>query len=259
MKVSGQARNNGVDFSGENYKVSFRLSKGDNVSIKHEKHRIKGEFTSFLRGIPILRTIAFFIDTPMLLLLLPLMILGDVLLNENSNAISLSESVQLPLMIGLLSLNVIILIYLFKTTIWKLKETWKYHGAEHKTIYAVKNNVTLDLAEVRKCPRVAGRCGTNFVMFFIFFSVIFFILGKYISALDYVSIKTLAAFIIANELFDIDDGEKKPILKYFYKMGFWQQQHLLTSEPTDIQLQAAISAMKVLVELEADESENQDK
>jgi len=256
MKVGGQSRNNGIDFNGEIFKVSVRLNEDQDVSIKYEKHVVPSKFISFLNSVPILRTIAFFIEMPILLLTIPILILGDVLLNSERATTLLSDGMQLPLLIGLTIINIAILAYLFKTTIWKLKETWKFHGAEHKTIYAVKKSVALNLEEVRKCPRVSERCGTNFVMFFIFFFIVILVLGNYIKILDYASIRTILAFVIANELFEISDGESKPILKYFYKMGLWQQQHLLTSEPTDIQLQAAISAMKELIELEANEPED---
>lgn len=256
MKVGGQSRNDGIDFNGDVYKVSVRLGKDQSVSIKHEKHVIPSKFISFLNSLPILRTIASFIETPILLFILPVLIVGDIFINSEHGSTLLSDSMQLPLLLGLTVLNIFILAYLFKTTIWKLKETWKFHGAEHKTIYAVKKGIVLDLAEVRKCPRVSERCGTNFVMFFIFFFIVILVLGNYIKILDYASIRTILAFVIANELFEISDGESKPILKYFYKMGLWQQQHLLTSEPTDIQLQAAISAMKELIELEANEPED---
>ena len=90
-------------------------------------------------------------------------------------------------------------------------------------------------------------------MFLVFFLLFFFIISKYISIFEYLSIRGAVAFILAYEIFCVNDGEKKPIIKYFYKTGMWLQKNLFTIEPTDQQLQAAISTMKVLIELEADE------
>jgi len=255
IKVSGQARNNGVDFFGDCYKVSCTLNKDQSVTIKNEKRKIIGKVTSFLMNVPILRTIAFFIDMPLLFAIMVMMILSDVLFKSDNEASLLSDNIYLLIFVGLFILTVCSVIFLIKTILWKLKKSWQFHGAEHKTIYAVGNDVPLELVNVRKCPRISECCGTNFVVFFVFFATIFFTIGNYISFLDYFSVKSILSFIIAYELFCINNGDKRPIVKYFHRVGFWLQQNLFTIEPTDAQLQAAISAMHVLVGLETTEGE----
>ena len=46
------------------------------------------------------------------------------------------------------------------------------------------------------------------------------------------------------------NGDKIPIIKYFFKIGYFLQKYIVTSEPTDIQLNAAVEAMKKLLTLE---------
>jgi uncharacterized protein YqhQ len=132
-------------------------------------------------------------------------------------------------------------VFIIITILYRVKETWRYHGAEHKTIYAYENNIELTLGNVRACPRVAKRCGTNLVVFLILFytPLAFFI--------EYESVKLVIAFMLAYELFDLDNGGKIPVIKLFFKLGNWFQHRVFTAEPTDEQLTAAIETMKALV------------
>ena len=252
IQVNGAARNNGVDFFGEDFRVSVTLNKDQTVSIDSVKREVASKIISFIDNVPILRFIVFFVDTPVLAAAILVMILHDVIRNVEQGSVLLSVNVQLPLTIGFTIISISILVYTIKRSLWRIRQLWKFHGAEHKTLYAQKHDIPLELDEVRNCPRVSACCGTNLVVFFIFFALLLFIAGNYIRIPDYYSVKVIASFILANELFSINDGEAKPILRYFYNVGFWLQQNLFTTEPTDAQLQAAISAIHVLIELETE-------
>ena len=121
-----------------------------------------------------------------------------------------------------------------------------FHGAEHKTIYACENNIELTLENVRKCPRIAKRCGTNLVVFLVLFYIVIAFLT------NYASIKLVVSFVLAYELFDIENGDEIPFLKMFFKFGYWCQQNLFTREPSDIQLIASIETVKELQKLESE-------
>ena len=102
----------------------------------------------------------------------------------------------------------------------------------------------LTLVNVRRCPRVAKRCGTNFVIFMFPFLLV----GNFFIA--YSSVVLILALTIAYELFNLEDGDKLFVLKWFFKLGGWCQQHLSTEEPTDLQIMASIATVKKLLSLQ---------
>jgi len=253
MVIGGQARNNGIDFYGDNYKVSLTIKNDHSVSITNERQPIIGKIDTFLSGKPVLRTIGLLLRVPVLVVLVFSSIIFDIFFKTRLGVEIISETFSLILTISLLITSLLCLLYVFKTSIWKIKQAWKFHGAEHKTIFAVKNNIKLDYDEVRKCPRISNGCGTNIVVFMVPLFAIIYITANYVTFLDYYSIRYILPFIISYELFCVDDGDNKPILKYFYRISFWLQERFYTTEPEDFQLQAAISAVKVLIDLENNE------
>ena len=250
VSVGGRARNDGVDFYGDNYKVSFTIKNDQSVSISDEKQPIRGRIDSLLGNIPILRTIALILRMPIVAIMVSVAVAIDVTTRGELGAMQLGENFVRLLTIGLLIVSLICFAYVFKTSIWRIKQVWRFHGAEHKTIFAVRNDIPLELDMVRECPRVSERCGTNLVIFLVPFSALLMVAANYVYVLSFESIKYLAIFTLSYEFFCIENGDKKPILKYLYRVGFWLQQKIFTAEPDDAQLLAAISAVKTLVGLE---------
>ena len=72
--------------------------------------------------------------------------------------------------------------------------------------------------------------------------------------IKYRSLLYIFSYVIAYELFDIDKGDKLPLFKYIYKIGYWCQQKLFTLEPSDVQIKTFIGTLNVLLELESMES-----
>ena len=60
----------------------------------------------------------------------------------------------------------------------------------------------------------------------------------------------IGAFVLGYELFDLENGDKYPIIKLFFMFGQWCQQKVFTREPTDNQIIASIETLKKLIELE---------
>jgi len=243
MKIGGQASNNGVVFYGENFKASFIMDKNNDYNISHSKIIQAKGFKSFLEKIPLIRGLAVLFGSP-----LPSTINITNIIIDIFGRSELSKNVDIHFNIIILiiafAIALFCIAYILKKSLYKIKQVWKFHGAEHKTIYAVEHNIPLELENVRECPRVARRCGTNQVMFIILFMFVF---GFFIK---YISLRFILSFILAYELFDLKNGEKIPIINLLLKIGNWFQEKLFTSEPTDKQLLAAIDTVKKLIALE---------
>ena len=245
MGIGGSARNDGVNFMSDNFTVTFTMGTDGAYAIKTSKNVLKSSrFSDAVCKIPIIKSLykLFTVDRLFTISIMTHILL-DVLYIKSNNSSDPSSWLRIALAI-VLAITLGCMIYVFKRVLYRIKLTWSFHGAEHKTIYALENNIDLTLENVRKCPRVARRCGTNLVVFFL---PMHFLLSFFV---PYASLRLILAFMLAYEIFDIDNGYDLPIVKLFYKLGSFCQQRLFTSEPTDEQLEAAIATIQKLQELE---------
>ena len=198
-----------------------------------------------LMRVPLVKGLVVFFGQPVIALSFVAVLMSDMFRQEGMLGGAVGGNWQTTMMAVSSVLSLVVLAYVFKKMIYRVGVVWKFHGAEHKTIYAISNDVPLELEQVRNCPRVAGRCGTNLVMFLILLLFVFSFL------IEYTSVRMLVAFVLAYELFDMENGADLPIIKLFFKLGHWCQEKIFTREPSDVQLQAAIEAGRMLVEFES--------
>jgi len=240
MNVGGRAFNGGVHFMSDDFSAKFVMQSDGTYSIFVEKRIKTSGIKKYVREIPLVKGLfSLLTNNRLILIIVVLSILNDVV---KYNDYIGNSSVHLPVLIISLAGSLAVFIYIIKTMIFKIKETWRFHGAEHKTIYAHGHGMELTLENVRGCPRVAKRCGTNLVVFILLFYITmsFFI--------EFESVTLVASYVLAYELFDLENGEKLPVIKVLFKLGNWCQQHIFTMEPTDAQILASIETMKKLIE-----------
>ena len=239
MSIGGSAFNGGVHFLSDDFAAKFVMQKDGTPRISVEKRIKTSKVKKFFKRIPLVKGLFSMLTGNRVL---PLIVLLSVLSDVTKFDTRIADTpIMLPVMIVSIAGPLLLLIYLIRTTLYNVKETWRYHGAEHKTIYAYESGMDLTLDNVRGCPRVARRCGTNLVVFMLLFCVAsaFFI--------EYDSVKLVGSFVLAYELFDLDNGERLPVIKLFFKLGYWCQEHMFTLEPTDAQIVASIDTIKMLV------------
>ncbi|MEJ5229658.1 MAG: DUF1385 domain-containing protein, partial [Pseudothermotoga sp.] len=87
-------------------------------------------------------------------------------LRDNEFLFSLTE--------GLIRLGLFLLYVYIISLLKDVKRFFQYHGAEHMVIHAYESNEPLVSERIRKYSTIHPRCGTNFVMIFLIFSIIFF-------------------------------------------------------------------------------------
>ena len=244
IRIGGQAANDGITFYGDNYKASFTMKKDGSYKISHSKRiQIEG-IKAIIAKIPIVKGFAVLFGRPSTTIMILLFVAVDLFGPDGMLSPALGGRTQEITAVLVLAALLGFTAYIIKKTFIKMRQLWKFHGAEHKIVYALDKDIPLKLESVRKCPRIAERCGTNLVMFLIVFKIVFRMF------IPYPSIILILAFVLAYELFDLENGENLPIIKYFFKAGYWCQEKLFTREPTDEQLLAAIATAEVLVKLE---------
>ncbi len=161
-------------------------------------------------------------------------------------------------------------IALFVVYVWAIshmpdiKRTFRYHGAEHKTIHAFENLPRMSRGDVsensfyepdiqqltlescREYPTLHPRCGTSFLMFvFIIAFACHVLLGWPVLWLRFLT-RILLLPVVAGfsyELLRLAGRSDNRLVKILSMPGLWLQK-ITTAEPDDSMLEVAIAAVK---------------
>lgn len=150
----------------------------------------------------------------------------------------------------------IFLLYLFLVSRMKeIKRVFQYHGAEHKTINCFEHGEKLTVENVKKYTRLHKRCGTSFLLIVMIISmVVFFFIRTDTIWLRLVSRILLVPFVagISYEVIRWAGRSDSSVVKIVSAPGLCLQK-ITTAEPDGSQIEAAIAAMKGVLEEEAED------
>ncbi len=270
--IGGQAVIEGVMFKSKN-KVSIAVRKPDG-SIKTKKEKFRSLTEKFPLSLPFVRGIIILVET---------LVLGIKALNYSTNE-NLGKEEQLGTfaMVITFVISIALAIFLFKFMpllgaqllpinntylfnlvegvikliilvgyIWLIslmpdvKTLYQYHGAEHKVINAYEKD---DLVNVKKYSRLHPRCGTSFIIFVVFLSILVYILIP----MDYtfwvkLGLRLLLLPLIAGIAYELiklsGKYQKSKFLFALISPGLLLQR-LTTKEPRRDQIEVAIKALR---------------
>lgn len=241
--VSAAARKDGITFNGAKFRVKMNEKKDGTVEYKHEETKsVTRAMDKKVDSIFLIRGLVEFFKFKLVAMVWMLDVLLTVLepfaeTQESSNWIN-----------GVSVIGSIVLLVATVFMLWRtfgtLKKVWMYHGAEHKVVHALENDVELTLENVRIQPRYHSSCGSMLVCFFVLIAIIF---GIFVAD-AFVFLPLI--FAISWEIFCVENGETLVVLKWFYKFGKFVQEKVLTKEPTDEMIRHSIEAVKLLSQLE---------
>jgi len=146
----------------------------------------------------------------------------------------------------------IFLIYLWLITLWKsMRRIFEYHGAEHKSIFALEAGEALTVDNVKRYTTHHPRCGTSFLLIVMLVSIgVFIFLGRPETIQERL-IRLLYVPLIAGISYEIIklSGKKasNPVVRTLIAPGLWLQR-ITTKEPDEEQLEVAIAALKSSLE-----------
>ena len=135
--------------------------------------------------------------------------------------------------------------------------TYRYHGAEHKTIACYESGEELTVENVKKHIRFHPRCGTSFIFLVLFISIfVFTVVGV---PWDNIFVRMLFKLAllpvivgIAYELIRLAGRHDNIVTRIISAPGLWIQR-ITTSEPNDGQIECAIAALKAVVPEDTEE------
>ncbi len=144
---------------------------------------------------------------------------------------------------------VVFFLYLAAITLVKdVRRIFQYHGAEHKTIYAMEAGDELTVDSARKYSSLHPRCGTSFLLIVMILSIMVF--AQIPQAWPF-WVKALSRVV----LLPFIAGASYELMKLGDKYRDWKTfrvlllpglllQRLTTREPTDDQIEVALVALK---------------
>lgn len=113
------------------------------------------------------------------------------------------NSTVIAIIEGVLRVLIFILYVLLISANKDIKRVYKYHAAEHKCINCLENGRILNVENVRKSSRLHKRCGTSFMFFVVFVSIILFMFIRVEDPVMRIVIRLLLLPVIAGISYEI--------------------------------------------------------
>ncbi|HDR04478.1 MAG TPA: DUF1385 domain-containing protein [Candidatus Marinimicrobia bacterium] len=148
------------------------------------------------------------------------------------------------------------LVYLLLISLMKdVKRLFRYHGAEHKTVYAFEAGTEMNLADLRPFTTYHPRCGTSFlfislitaiIMYAIIDGIVMLFTGELTLTqrlLFHLPLVPLVAGIGYEGIKFTSRNMENPWIGWMTKPGLWLQR-ITTQAPDDSMLEVALAALK---------------
>lgn len=138
--------------------------------------------------------------------------------------------------------------YILLISLWKeIRRVFEYHGAEHKSIFALENDYPLTIDGAKEFTTLHPRCGTSFLLIVMVVSIIVFMfLGKPDGTSERL-VRLLFVPVIGGISYELIRLSGKlrnnKIAGFFIKPGLWLQK-ITTKEPDESQLEVGLVALR---------------
>ena len=144
---------------------------------------------------------------------------------------------------------VIFVLYVWGISAMKdIRRLYRYHGAEHKCINCLERGKELTVKNVMRSSRLHKRCGTSFIFFVLFVSIIlsFFITVE--NPFYKVLLRVLMMPVVAGISFEIIRlaGRSENIFVQLLSVPGMLIQRLTTKEPDESMVEVAITAIEAV-------------
>lgn len=160
-----------------------------------------------------------------------------------------------PAIEGLMRM-IIFVIYMWAVSqMSDIKRVFKYHGAEHKSIFCIEHGLELTVENVRKQKRFHPRCGTSFIFITIILSIVVSSLVVVIAPEIrdirwlWIAVKILLLPVIMSigyECIRLAGKHDNVFTKILSAPGLFMQR-ITTKEPEDDIIEVGIAAIKAVI------------
>lgn len=141
-----------------------------------------------------------------------------------------------------------------------IRRLYQYHGAEHKCINCIEKGRPLTVKNVMRSSRYHKRCGTSFMFFVMFVSIILFFFIRVPNPVMKVVVRILLIPVIAGISYEIIRlaGRSDNIFVQIISLPGALLQRLTTKEPDESMVEVAMKSVEAVFDWEAYLKENFD-
>ena len=143
----------------------------------------------------------------------------------------------------------IFVVYVWAISLMKdIRRLYRYHGAEHKCINCLERGYALDVNTVMRSSRIHKRCGTSFMFFVLFVSIILFFFIRVENPVYKVLLRVALMPVVAGisyEIIRLAGRSNNPIVWLLSLPGMLIQR-LTTKEPDREMVEVAIAAVEAV-------------
>lgn len=149
---------------------------------------------------------------------------------------------------GVLRIVIFILYILLISCMKDIRRLFRYHGAEHKCINCIEKGRPLTVKNVMKSSRLHKRCGSSFILFVMFISIILFFFIRVDSIPMKVLIRILLIPVISGISYEIISlaGRTDFFLVRLISAPGLLLQRLTTKEPDEEMVKVAIKSVEAV-------------
>lgn len=143
----------------------------------------------------------------------------------------------------------IFLLYVLGISLMKdIKRLYMYHGAEHKCINCLEKGRPLTVRNVMHSSRLHRRCGTSFMFFVMFVSIILFFFIQVSNPLAKVALRILLIPVIAGISYELIRlaGRSNNVFVQLLSVPGMLIQRLTTKEPSKDMIEVAIASVEAV-------------
>lgn len=219
-----------------NFSASFYEEEGDAKSDRTDQSGGSGEklLNALVTVIAIVMAVGIFVVLPYFLASL----LKGYVRNESLMAI-IEGAIRI----------LIFILYVWGISAMKdIKRLYRYHGAEHKCINCVEKGRPLTVHNVMRSSRLHRRCGTSFLFFVFFVSIVLFFFIRVDNVAQKVILRILLMPVVAGISYEIIRlaGRTDNILVRILSAPGMLIQRMTTKEPDEGMAEVAIAAVEAV-------------
>ena len=145
------------------------------------------------------------------------------------------------------------LLFVWGISLWSdIKRVYRYHGAEHKTVFAFEDHGMPTVAKAQQYSTFHPRCGTSFLMTIMLLCIPVYMAFPFHTLWAKVALRIVLLPVIASvsyEMIRFSAKHGRSVFALLTKPGLWLQR-ITTQPPTDDQVECAIKALDLAMELE---------
>lgn len=240
-----KALNHSADF----YEEEEEETKFDKALNKMTKGRGEEVLTTFVMILSVVLAVGIFIVLPYFI---------SAWLQDHFNI--MNDSI-IAVIEGVLRIGIFILYVVGISAMKDIRRVYMYHGAEHKCINCIEHGYELNLRNAKRSSRLHKRCGTSFLFFVMFVSIILFFFIRVDNQLLKVLLRIALMPVVAGISFELIRlaGRTDNIIVRILSAPGMLIQRMTTKEPDDKMIEVAIASVEAVFDWKQYLKDNFDK